>query len=96
MSLKRPAAASSYKDHGRIDATKAAKNDDAVIFVESSKTCAFVDMNGVIYSTPRPWMIQPWVKVVHPDYDGRIHYFYNEVTSESVWEDPIVPHGTAR
>ena len=73
-----------------MDATKAAKSDDAIIFVESSKTWAFVDMNGRTYGTPRPCMYQPWVREVHPNprFRGLIHYFYNEVTEVSVWDDP--------
>jgi len=100
MSMKRPASSSTgpVAKARTIDATKAAKSDDDIEFDESSKTWAFVDMDGVIYGTPRPWMIQPWVRVVHPDvrFHGRIHYYYNEVTEESVWEDPTNPPGTHR
>ena len=34
---------------------------------------------------PRPWMIQPWVKVPHPTLTG-VHYWFNKDTEESVWE----------
>ena len=98
MSTKRPASSSNgpVAKARTMDATKAAKSDDDITFDESSRTLAFRDMNGVTYGTPRPWMYQPWVRVKHdePRYLGKIFYYFNEETRESVWVDPT--NGTYR
>lgn len=36
---------------------------------------------------PSAWMVQPWVKVPHPRYQG-IFYYFNEDTEMSVWDRP--------
>ena len=90
--MKRPASSSNGQlaKARAMDPSIIIHPDDHITFDEASKTYAFVDENGRVYGSPRPWMNQPWVKVKHDDprFGGRIFYYFNEVTEESVWEDP--------